>query len=215
MSGQDSAGSNNSDNVSDDMWAPTSEDFVPRYTGPSESDLSDEQRQLREEIIAKRPRTGWRGPFGPWLAVPSIAQPAQQLGQAVRYGTHLSFRESELAILLTGAKMRSHTEFDLHVGEAQRAGWTLDVIRRIPRDGDFSQASVASNLLPVLDNPRERAIARFVAELLETHTVSDSTYEETKAALDGKDSLLMEITSIVGYYMYVCYTLNVFRIPSK
>ena len=62
---------------------------------------------------------------------------------------------------------------------------------------------------------REVAIVLFTAELLEKSTVSDETYESTKQAVDGQDSALVEITSIIGYYAYVAYTLNVFKIPSN
>jgi hypothetical protein len=44
--------------------------------------------------------------------------------------------------------------------------------------------------------------------------VSDETYARTKEALDEKDEVLVEITAILGYYAYVSYTLNVFKIPS-
>ena len=43
----------------------------------------------------------------------------------------------------------------------------------------------------------------------------NETYASSKAALGGKDSVLVEITSISGYYTYVAYTLNAFRIPTK
>lgn len=54
----------------------------------------------------------------------------------------------------------------------------------------------------------------FTAELLDTSAVLDETYARTKAVLDGKDEVLVEITAILGYYAYVSYTLNVFNIPS-
>ena len=193
----------------------TSSEFVARYAGPSEEECTPEQKAIRDAFIKSRPRTGLSGPFGPWLAVPKIAQPAQALGQACRYGTSLSFQESELVILLTGAKTRSHSEFDIHVGEALKAGIPMDVIAAIPRDDDFSLQAVKDNVLPLLKNDRERAIAKFTAELVDTYTVSDETYAATKAAVGGKDSVLVEITSISGYYTYVAYTLNVFNIPSK
>lgn len=176
--------------------------------------MTAEQRSIRESILASRPGTGLSGPFGPWLAVPAIAQPAQCLGRACRYGTSLSRRTSELVILLTGAKYQSHTEFDIHVGEALQAGVDLAIIRAIPRDADFSLAAVLSVLLPLLTDAQERAIVHFTAELLHTTTVSDETYAMTREAVGGKDAVLVEITSIVGYYAFVSYTLNVFRIPS-
>jgi len=193
----------------------TSSNFVPRYTGPPEDELTDSQRQIRDAILKSRPRTGLSGPFGPWLAVPDIADPAQALGRACRYGTSLSFYESELVILLTGAKAKSHAEFDIHVGEALKAGLSMELINAIPRDDDFSLAAVKERVVPLLQNERERAIAIFTAELLDNYGVSDETYEMAKDALDSKDSVLVEITSITGYYTYVAMTLNVFRIPSK
>ena len=153
--------------------------------------------------------------FGPWLAVPEIAKPAQALGRACRYGTSLSFLESELVILLTGAKTFAHAEFDIHVGEALKAGMTKKVINSIPRDQEFSIEAVREKVLPLLENDRQRAIATYTAELLVTSSISDETYEATKSLCGGKDSVLVEITSIAGYYTYVAYTLNAFRIPSK
>lgn len=193
----------------------TSYGFSARYNGPDVSEMDERQKKIRDQILASRKGTGLSGPFGPWLAIPDIADPAQELGRAVRYGTSLSFRESELVILLTGAKTKSHAEFDIHVGEALKAGLSMEIIKTIPRDDGFSTDAVEQKVVPLLDNDREVAIARFTAELLDTYTVSDETYVKTKAVLGGKDSVLVELVSIVGYYTYVSYTLNAFRIPSK
>jgi 4-carboxymuconolactone decarboxylase len=206
---------NNKPCKAEEEWRPTSRNLQARYTGPSvEADMTAEQRSIRASILASRPGTGLCGPFGPWLAVPAIAQPLQSLGRACRYGTSLSRRASELVILLTGAKYKSHTEFDLHVGEALRAGVDLSLIRTIPRDAAFSLAAVQAAVLPLLTDASERAIVAFTAELLHTTTVSDETYASTREAVGGNDAVLVEITSIVGYYALVSYTLNVFRIPS-
>lgn len=184
----------------------------PRFNGPSPDQMSAEQLAIQQEILASRPRTGLSGPFGPWLTVPEIARPAQTLGKFCRYGTSLSFRESELVILLTGAKAKSHTEFEIHTAEALRAGLPGKVIHAIPRDDAFSLVRVQNDLCPLLSSDRERAIAIFAAELLETSTVSDQTYEQTRAQVDEQDKVLVEITTIIGYYVFVSYTLNVFRI---
>lgn len=199
----------------DDIDYPiTSESFIPRYNGPPIDEMTDEQRAIRDDIIKTRPRTGISGPFGPWLAVPEIGWPSQQLGQACRYGTSLTMRESELVILLTGARHRAHAEFDIHQGEALRSGLTMEMITAIPRDDEFSLDKVMSDLLPLLaDSERDTAIAKYTAELLETSTVSEETYQETLKAVGGKESVLVEITSIIGYYTYVAYTLNAFNIP--
>lgn len=221
-----------SSNKEEYSYVPTSTNFQARYAGPLESEMTPEQKAIRSSILASRPNTGLSGPFGPWLANPAIAQPSQQLGKVCRYDTSLSKRESELVILLTGAKYKSDSEFDIHAIEANRAGVAWDVIKSIPwREGeDFSLDGVKKYMLPSLEEEhdnmkagvgqhlpsraREVAIVLFTAELLDTTTVSDETYERTKAVLDGNDSVLVEITAIIGYYAYVGYTLNVFKIPS-
>ena len=96
-----------------------------------------------------------------------------------------------------------------------KAGMTKKVINSIPRDEAFSIEAVREKVLPLLENDRQRAIATYTAELLVTYSISDETYEATKSLCGGKDSVLVEITSIAGYYTYVAYTLNAFRIPSK
>ena len=193
-----------------------SKNMQPRYNGPPVEKMTDAQTEIRAYILASRPRTGLSGPFGPWLAVPEIAKPASELGKACRYDTSLSFQESELVILLTGAKQKSATEFKIHTGEALKAGMTMEQIQAIPQGDDaFSLQQVETTLVPLLETEREKSIARFTAELLDTCTVSEATYNATKAVMEGKDSVLVEITSIVGYYTYVSYTLNVFQIPAK
>lgn len=206
----------------DKKYAQTSHKFVPRYNGPDPSQMSPAQTEIYNSILRSRPRTGVSGPFGPWLSIPSIADPAQKLGQACRYGTSLSFRESELVILLTGARHASHAEFDIHVGEAIKAGISMGLIESIPRDDEFSVKAVEDGVVKYLQEDceglhqsnRDVTIVRFASELLETSTISDQRYNEAKMELGG-DSVLVEITSIVGYYTYCAYTLNVFRIPTK
>jgi alkylhydroperoxidase family enzyme len=246
-------------NDGEECYKPTSTNFRPRYTGPPPNEMTSQQLSLRETILATRPHTGLSGPFGPWLSTPAIASSSQELGRVVRYETSLSRRESELVILLTGAKFQSETEFDLHVGEARRAGVGWDVIRSIPRgivvssfqtvdtvkdveqksmsEEKFSLERVRESVIPFIikehdemqslseegvammarENAKERevAIVLFVAELLDSNSISDKTYATTRQKLGGHDAALVEITAIVGYYAYVSYTLNVFQIPSS
>merc|ERR1719183_1574581 len=61
-------------------YKPTSHNFQPRYTGPQLHDMTSEQLELQQSILKSRPNTGLNGPFGPWLAIPSICNPSQELG---------------------------------------------------------------------------------------------------------------------------------------
>jgi len=187
---------------------------VTRYTGPLEHELNHKQREIRDDILRTR-TTGLAGPFGVWLSVPGIASPAQELGRACRYETSLSFRESELIILLTGARFNSHTEFEIHRKEAERAGLPDELINAVYsyRGDNFNLKDVKEKVTSLLSVSRERAIAHFAIELLCTSTVSESTYSEVRKDLRGDDVVLVEITSIVGYYTFVAFTLNAFNVP--
>jgi hypothetical protein len=191
---------------------------------------------------------GLSGPFGPWLLLLAIAGPLQELGRLVRYGLLLLSRESELVILLMGARYESDAKFDIHVNEARRAGLGWDVIRSIPSgmllppseveedgeeedDNGFSFERVKEHMIPALiqehdgvmlpeigttcNEARERkvAIVLFTLEFLDRNTMCNKTHNATRDRLDGCNSGLVKIVAIVGYYAFVLYTLNVFRIP--
>mmetsp|Transcript_4557 Transcript_4557/g.6681 ORF Transcript_4557/g.6681 Transcript_4557/m.6681 type:complete len:238 (-) Transcript_4557:112-825(-) len=207
----------NNNNNKDLQHQSTSTNFKPRYTGPPFDQLTPSQKQIQDSILQSRPKTGLSGPFGPWLANPSICAPAQSLGKVCRYDTSLTKYQSEIVILLTGAKHCSHTEFDIHVGEALDAGVSMEVIQSIPRDGEFTLKNVEDNVLPLIENEKDRSLILFTTQLLmNSGLISDELYDEAKRIVgEGKDEVLVEITSIIGYYTFVAYTLNVFRIPSK
>ena len=212
----------------------------PRFKGPMDGGMTPEQQAIHDEIARTR-TTGIRGPFGPWLACPSVARPAQELGRVCRYETSLALRESELAILLTArcpsrelnhllpsddflpilrsltrfifsfpsGHARDHgpsTEWDIHVHEARGAGLEEGVIAALER------GEPPAPWFPPATAARDAAIYAFAAELLKHSTVSDERYAAAVAALG--EAGVVELTSIVGYYGYVAYTLNVFEIEA-
>merc|ERR1712157_693314 len=120
---------------------------------------------------------------------------------------------------ITAARMQSITEFEIHAKESLRVGLEENIVEDI-RNTFFQQQGVQPPLStictiakPYLRNAREIAIMNFAVELLESNTVCDETYNKSKKDLDGEDKVLVEITSIIGYYMYVALTLNVFKVP--
>jgi len=180
--------------------AAEAEPRAERFKGPAEADMDDDQRRVRAAIAGTR-TTGLRGPFGPWLANPALAEPAQALGRVCRYETSLPLRESELVILLTATSARCPTEWAIHVAEARRGGLEEEVIAAI---------EASQRPLP-LAAPRDVALAAFAAAVLDGKgRVDDATYALAKGELGEKG--LVEVTSIIGYYQYVALTLNVFEI---
>eukprot|EP01013_Petalomonas_cantuscygni_P015800 TRINITY_DN32707_c0_g1_i1.p2 TRINITY_DN32707_c0_g1~~TRINITY_DN32707_c0_g1_i1.p2 ORF type:complete len:220 (+),score=27.19 TRINITY_DN32707_c0_g1_i1:205-864(+) len=208
----------------------------PRYMGPSPTHMDPSQKAVLDEIAASRPSTtGVRGPFGPWIgANPSLALHAQRTGAVVRSGTAFPLEESEIAILATATHHRCPTEWDLHVGEARRGGVPETVIEAIA-------AGVDPLALPSDATDRQRTIYRVALELLRTSRLSDETYADAVRGLAtrpspeavptaGADSAssgdggspdgdgaprVAEVVCIVGYYTWVAWTLNTFRVPSS
>ena len=174
-----------------------------RFKGPSIESMSPDQLAIYNEIAQTR-TTGVAGPFGPWLANPRIARPAQELGRVCRYETTLSSRQSEMAILMTARHHTCPTEWTIHLKEARRAGLEESIIESLELQDPIPSFTNRQT------QEEDQAIFSFTSELLASTSVSDETYAKAKEILGVKK--LVELTSIIGYYTYVAMTLNVFQI---
>jgi 4-carboxymuconolactone decarboxylase len=163
--------------------------------------MSAAQRSLRDSIMAgPRKITELRGPFAVWLHAPEMGERAQQLGAFVRLQTQIPPRLSEFAILVTASLWRAQYEWFAHAPIAERAGVRPEAIKAL-RAGRVPQR------LP----KDERAVYDFVRELYRTRRVSDSTYRRVHALFG--DAGMVEFIGILGYYVLVAMSLNVFRMP--
>ena len=176
-----------------------------RYHGPDQEEMTPEQRNIYDEISRTR-TTGVAGPFGPWLANPALADPAQQLGRVCRYETIFDLRLSELAILATAHHTRSSTEWDIHLHEARKANLADRVIRSLEEHGlDLPDDAFE-------DDADGLAVFQFARELLENHSVSDATYAQLRNRFGDRGCV--DLVGIVGYYTLVAMTLNTFQISA-
>lgn len=161
--------------------------------------LNFSQLQIRDEILAG-PRGSLRGPFQAWLYSPGLADPAQKLGEYCRFSSSLPNRLSELAILVIARYWSAQFEWYAHAPAAISAGVSATAVE-----------AIRINQQPVLDSDDERLVYDFVRELLESRTVSQTTYNQTETAL-GRTSVV-DLVGIIGYYCLVSITLNVFEMP--
>ncbi len=162
--------------------------------------MTDAQRALMQ-VIRSGPRGASitpRGPFAVWLHAPEFGQLAQALGGFCRYQTALPPRLSEFAILCTARLWRAQYEWFAHAPIAEKAGVKPKTIQDL-RAGR-KPASAAKD---------ERALYDFIQELYKTRRVSDRTYKRVHALLG--DAATVELTGILGYYVMIAMTLNVFR----
>lgn len=172
---------------------------APRLAPVAEDRMTKEQRALVEAIRSgPRGKFNNSGPFAIWLHAPEFGQYAQALGGYSRLKTAIPPRLSEFAIICTGQMWRSHYEWAVHAPIAEKAGVKAKTI-----------ADIRAGRTPKTAAKDERAIFDFVRELYKTKRVSDRTYARVHKFLG--DEGMVELVGILGYYVLISMSLNVFR----
>jgi 4-carboxymuconolactone decarboxylase len=172
---------------------------APRLALIDEQRMNDAQRALLEALRAgpRGKSITPRGPFAVWMHAPEFGDLAQKLGAHCRYQTALPPRLSEFAILCTARLWRAQYEWFAHAPMAEKGGVKLETIQNL-RAGRMPKSAPKD----------ERAIYDFIQELHKTKRVSDRTYKRVHGFLG--DAAMVELTGILGYYVLISMTLNVF-----
>ena len=179
---------------------PAKKPSPPRLPAIPAERLTPAQQALIESIRSgpRGQATQIRGPFAVFLHSPDFGQLAQQLGGYCRLKTRVPPRLSEFAILVTAKLWRAQYEWYAHVPHAERAGVTPQTIKAL-------RAGRVPKPLP----KDERAVYDFIKELYRGKRVGDKTYARLQAIL-GDDGMV-ELVGILGYYVLIAMSLNVFR----
>lgn len=173
----------------------------PRLPALVMESLTPAQRAIVEAINSgPRGRFSNEGPFAVFLHAPAYGMLAQQLGGHVRFGTSVPPRLSEFAILCTGQFWKAQYEWHAHAQIAAKQGVKETTIRDL-------KAGRAPKSAP----RDELAIYDFIRELYTTRRVSSATYARVRKLLG--DAGIVELVGILGYYVLISMTLNVFRVP--
>jgi 4-carboxymuconolactone decarboxylase len=179
---------------------PAKKPSPPRLPAIPAEKLNAAQQALVDSIRSgpRGQATQIRGPFAVFLHSPDYGQLAQQLGGYCRLKTRVPPRLSEFAILVTARLWRAQYEWFAHVPHAERAGVTPQTIRAL-RAGRMPRSAPKD----------ERAVYDFIKELYRRKRVGDKTYARMHALL-GDDGMV-ELVGILGYYVLIAMSLNVFR----
>ena len=134
------------------------------------------------------------------LYAPTVGHALQELGAAIRFGTKLTPRIREMAILVVAQAWDSGYEQASHELIGRDAGLTeaeLDALRE-GEDPKFAdeQESAAYGAVRALTGPRD---------------LDDEEYAAAIAAL-GEEGL-GELSTLVGYYSTLALQLRIFRVP--
>lgn len=187
--------------------------MTPRLSPLRPDDLTLEQREVYEHI-AGGPRAAGpqvfemttaegalNGPFNAMLLAPRLGDALQRLGAGVRYGTSLSDRIREMAILAVATHWDSAFERYAHEAVGRVSGLSEEEVLAL-RD------------LPQLqpEDPHEAAALDVARALLVHADLDDAAYRGAREQLD--DAELFELTTLVGYYATLALIMRVFRTGS-
>ena len=186
------------------------EKLPPRLDLIPPAELSPAQRDLYE-AIAGGPRASQAGtvpitdadgrllgPFAVMLLSPEVGHAVQQVGAKIRFGTALTGRERELAILSVAGVLRSDFERLAHEPAARALGLAQEQID-----------AVLAGRIPDGLSAEEAAAGRLARVMTADRTLSDEDYADGIAAL-GRERLA-DLTWLVGYYAALALALAVFR----
>jgi 4-carboxymuconolactone decarboxylase len=166
-----------------------------RHLQPEE--MSARQRELYDRIAAKRGAV--RGPFNAWLYSPELCDKVEALGKFVRYEASFPMTVREIAVLVIARHFKAQYMWQAHAKIAVKEGVSQSVVDAI---GD--------NRLPPLNDQPGKAGYRYTRELLETHGISDETFEAARKEFG--DVGVVELTAFIGNFTTVALALNAFQV---
>jgi 4-carboxymuconolactone decarboxylase len=166
---------------------------------PERDAMSEAQRAAADAII-NGPRKAIFGPFVPLLQTPVLMERIGKTGEALRFEGALPDDIRELAICVVARETGNQFEWQTHAPLAIKAGIPPEAIDALA--GGRRPRGLAANAECAVD---------FVNELMHRHGVSDETYAEAVASFGQPGTV--ELTALVGYFVMVCWVMNVARTP--
>lgn len=174
-------------------------DAAERLPLPARDAMSEAQRAAAEAIIAG-PRKAIFGPFVPLLQCPALMEWIGKTGEALRFHGSLPERIRELVICVVARETSNQFEWQSHASKAVAAGVAQSAID-----------ALAAGRRPRGLAADEETATDLAAELMKRHGVSDQTYAEAVRCFGEPGTV--ELTALVGYFVMVCWVMNVARTP--
>jgi 4-carboxymuconolactone decarboxylase len=165
-------------------------------------ELLDPVQRAAAQALIDGPRKAVYGPFVPLLRVPTLLEPVAQLGEVLRFKGRLPAPLRELAICVAARHVGNQFEWVMHQPLAQAAGVAAGALEAL-RIGARPEGLAADAQL----------VHDFSTELLRQHGVADATYAQAVAALG--EAGVVELSTLLGYFVMVSWVMNVARTPSR
>ena len=168
---------------------------------PPMAQMSDTQRAAAQALI-DGPRKAVYGPFVPLMRTPALLDRVAALGEALRFGGTLDARVRELVTAAAAAHVGNQFEWVMHQPLALAAGVSAEALEAI-RLGR-RPAGLAAD---------EQVAIDVATELMQRHSVSGPTW--TQACATFGEPGVVELTTLVGYFVMVSWLMNAAHTPSR
>jgi 4-carboxymuconolactone decarboxylase len=179
---------------------------VTRLPELRRDDLDPAGQDVWDKIIGTRgselvtENGGLAGPFNAFLHAPDVGRRLTSLGAALRFGTSIERRLTEVAIITVGSRWKAEFEWWAHARIARDQGVPDSAVDAIGRGDE-----------PAFEANDERAVYAVASELARTGQVSQASYDAACALLG--DTGMVELVSLCGYYTLISFLLNAFAVP--
>lgn len=168
---------------------------------PAHETMTEAQRAAAQALL-DGPRKGVYGPFLPLLRSPQLLDRMGKVGEYLRFGSVLDARVRELAACIAARHAGNQFEWHMHAPLAVQAGVSpeaIDLLRQGARPQPLAE---------------DEALAHDLSEeLLRTHGVSEPTYARAVQRLG--EQALVELVTLVGYFVTVSWLMNVAHTPAQ
>ena len=166
-----------------------------------EAQRRSSQQQSVAQALIDGPRKGVKGPYVPLLYSPELAERLGRVGEYLRFDACLPVHINEFVTLIVARHVSNQFEWSVHYPLAHAAGIKQDVLEML-----------AQGARPVRMSPEETVAYDFTTELLNRNGVCDMTYAAVCAQWGEQG--VVELTSLVGYFVCVSWVMNVARTPA-
>lgn len=140
------------------------------------------------------------GPFNIWMRSPGLAETVTALSNFLRYQSSLPPRVQELVTLIVAQRNGAAYAWVNHLDYAAKSGLSTTVV-----------AALEMGQKPDFDEDVDAAVYDFTAELIDTRSVGDQTYQAALSHLGEEGTV--ELVSQIGFYVMITLSLNAFQAP--
>jgi 4-carboxymuconolactone decarboxylase len=170
-----------------------------RFPDLTREQMTEAQKRAYDAILAG-PRGVVRGPFGPLLRSPELADRWQKLGEYLRFQSSLPARLNEFAIIVTARFWDAKYEWYAHKPLAIKGGLAESIAEDLVR-----------NRRPANMKPDEELVYDFSTALHREHFIDDELFQRALALLGERG--VIDLIGVTGFYTAVSMVLNVAEIP--